>query len=442
MSAKILFAKKRAGETRAHSIVVGDAGFYWRELPGEAELSAALQAERFSLIIVDHEDLAEDPLAYVELLRGSQTATPVLVVSEQLALENVVRAIRVGVKDLFHPPIDLAAIVERIYSVLKPELGASRGARLDEWRELTVQFADRATIPPLVGVERRSGPPRRAADAAQASQAAAELQTVRAALAEALGRQQELEREIARLAANQAVEAGGEQGLVAERAKLAAEQQLIAQLARKFEAEAAAWKAAEGTARADLARREAALAEKTRECAAARENLEVELILMSESQAKLAQERAGAVDAQAARKETAAKLRQLVVEQSALTKAREKLERDQLVWQSTRATAETELAAKAAGERQELEALRVKLQLQTQELANWESGLQHAATQTKQQATQTEQAQAQLQAEQATLAAAKAAIEQETSTLTERVRVFETKQRQVREQMQQLLAVS
>ena len=120
MSAKILLARKLRNETRAHSILVGDTGFYWRDLPAEADLLAELRGERFSLIIVDTRDLADDPLAFVESLRRWQKDTPVLVVSEQLALENVIRAIRVGVKDLFHPPIDLRAMVERIYSVLKP----------------------------------------------------------------------------------------------------------------------------------------------------------------------------------------------------------------------------------------------------------------------------------------------------------------------------------
>ena len=40
MSAKILLARKLCNETRAHSILVGDTGFYWRDLPAEADLLA------------------------------------------------------------------------------------------------------------------------------------------------------------------------------------------------------------------------------------------------------------------------------------------------------------------------------------------------------------------------------------------------------------------
>src|ERR1700710_1930827 len=157
MSAKILLARKFANETRAHSILVGDTGFYWRDLPAEAELVAELRGERFSLIIVDHRDVTNDPLAFVESLRRWQKDTPVLVVSEELALENVIRAIAVGVKDLFHPPIDLRAMVERIYTTLKPELGSSRSAKLDEWSELMMQLTDPDAAPPVHGS--RSGFP-------------------------------------------------------------------------------------------------------------------------------------------------------------------------------------------------------------------------------------------------------------------------------------------
>ena len=42
MSAKILLARKLRNETRAHSILVGDTGFYWRDLPAEEYADALL----------------------------------------------------------------------------------------------------------------------------------------------------------------------------------------------------------------------------------------------------------------------------------------------------------------------------------------------------------------------------------------------------------------
>ena len=462
MTAQILFAKKRATETRAHSIVVSDTGFYWRELPGEAELTAALRTEKFSLIIVDHADLAENPLVYVESLRIGQKDTPVLVVSEEFALENVVRAIRVGVKDLFHPPIDLAAIVERIYSVLKPELGPARSSRLDEWQELTLQFADRATIPPLVGVERRVGPPRRAADQAQASQLA-ELAATREALAGARSRQRELEQEVARLAANApapavaVMDGAAERELATEREKLETGRQLVMQLGRKFEAEFAAWKASEVSARAELAQREQTLADQQRELAAAREKLEVELILVNDAREKIAAERVAASDTQAAEKDAAVKLKQLVVEQSALAKAQGKLERETAAWRTAQAQAEAELAtaveklaaeqvlvneqaAKVAAEGERLEAVRNQLQQETRELAAKEADLQELQEQAHLLAAQAAQTRVQLQAELAALAVERETVERQAGTLEERVRQFEARQKQVRAQMLQLFA--
>ncbi len=462
MTAQILFAKKRATETRAHSIVVSDTGFYWRELPGVAELTAALRTERFSLIIVDHADLAENPLVYVESLRIGQKDTPVLVVSEEFALENVVRAIRVGVKDLFHPPIDLAAIVERIYSVLKPELGPARSTRLDEWQELTVQFADRVTIPPLVGVERRVGPPRRAADLAQAGQLA-ELAAVREALAGARARQQELEQEVARLAANPpgmavaVMDDTVERELAAERQKLETGRQLVMQLGRKFETEFAAWKASEMTARAEFAQREQALADQQRELAAAREKLDVELMLVNDTKAKMAAERVTASVTQAAEKEATAKLKQLVVGQSALTKAKEKLDLEQAAWRTARAQADAELAtaveklaaeqvlaneqaADIAAGRKELAAGRDQWEQDKRELAAKEADLQEMQEQAHVLATQAAQTQVQLKAELAALAVEKETFERQAEALEERVRQFEARQQQVRAQMVQLFS--
>ena len=356
MSAKILLARKLRNETRAHSILVGDTGFYWRDLPAEADLLAELRGERFSLIIVDHRDLADDPLAFVESLRRWQKDTPVLVVSEQLALENVIRAIRVGVKDLFHPPIDLGAMVERIYSVLKPELGTARSARLDEWSELMMQLTDTNAdaAPPVHGS--RAGFPGSAAPmsetAGEPDRFAVELKTTRDAMAEAKTRQAALEEELARLKSARpaaapprpAADGPSDAELAAEREKLETEQLVLAQQRKKFDAECAAKKTAEATAHAEQTKREQALTDRNRQLTAAQDKLQAEILQLAEAKTQLEEERAATGETRTAQKETETKLKQLVIEQVALTKAREKHERDCTVWQAVRTKAEAEFA--------------------------------------------------------------------------------------------------
>ena len=357
MSAKILLARKLHNETRAHSILVGDTGFYWRDLPAEAELVNELRGERFSLIIVDHRDMKDDPLAFVESLRRWQKDTPVLVVSEELALENVIRAIRVGVKDLFHHPIDLRAMVERIYTTLKPELGSSRTAKLDEWSELMMQLTDPDAAPPVHGS--RAGFPGSASPLpapGASDELARELKTAREAMSQVKARATELEQEVNRLRTAKpvlpvpqraAVDTKAEQALAAEREQLETEQLLLAQQRKKFDAECAARKAAEGTTSASLAevtKREQAVAEKQRALIAAQERLQVELLQLAEAKTQLDEERTESGETRAAQKEVEAKMKQLVIEQVAMTKAREKHERDCAVWQAVRVKAEAELA--------------------------------------------------------------------------------------------------
>ena len=356
MSAKILLARKLHNETRAHSILVGDTGFYWRDLPAEAELVAELRGERFSLIIVDHRDVANDPLAFVESLRRWQKDTPVLVVSEELALENVIRAIRVGVKDLFHHPIDLRAMVERIYTTLKPELGSSRSAKLDEWSELMMQLTDPDAAPPVNGSRAGFGSASPLPAPGEADELARELKKTREAMTQAKSRQTELEQEVNRLRTAKpvmvapqkaAIDPKIEEELAAAREQIETEQLLLTQQRKKFEAEVIARKSAESNTSAgliDLTKRESMLAEKTREFIANQEKLRAEMALLTDTKTQLEEERAATDEIRAAQKDTEAKLKQLVIEQVALTKAKEKHERDCTVWQQVRVKAEAELA--------------------------------------------------------------------------------------------------
>ncbi len=140
MVPKILFIRRLAAETLVHSAVVEGKAMHWRALRGLPETTAAFAAEHFSLLILDHRAVAGDPLALLATLRLREQQMPVILISEPLPMEGVIRAIRIGVKDMFHAPIKMEAIVERVHAVLSSQLGSSRGPRLEDWRDLVSQL--------------------------------------------------------------------------------------------------------------------------------------------------------------------------------------------------------------------------------------------------------------------------------------------------------------
>src|SRR5882724_1969310 len=145
MSPKILLVKKLRDETRACSVVVGEAGFYWRSFANAHEVGVALRKENFSLLIFDHRGVAGDPLAFIESIGETQRNKTVFLISDPLQLDCVVHAIRVGVKDLFQAPVDLRSIVERVQSVLQNIGGGTPAVQLEEWSEF-VMFLTHGTV--------------------------------------------------------------------------------------------------------------------------------------------------------------------------------------------------------------------------------------------------------------------------------------------------------
>ena len=145
MSQKILLVKKLREETRACSVVVGEAGFYWRAFAHAHDVGVALRKENFSLLIFDHRGVAGDPLAFIESIGETQRNKTVFLISDPLQLDCVVQAIRVGVKDLFQAPVDLRAIIERVQTVLQSRDDRNPGVQIEEWSEF-VMFLTHGTI--------------------------------------------------------------------------------------------------------------------------------------------------------------------------------------------------------------------------------------------------------------------------------------------------------
>ena len=142
MSATILLVRQLTHEIIARSAVASETGFYWRAFKNETEIGDALQHERFDLIVADQRGQAGDPLEFVDKLRRHQAHAQVFLVCEQLDMKTVIRAIRAGVRDLFHPPLDFQGLVERMHSALPRRSGGDAGPRLEQWSELALFLAD------------------------------------------------------------------------------------------------------------------------------------------------------------------------------------------------------------------------------------------------------------------------------------------------------------
>ncbi len=205
MSPKILLVKKLREETRACSVVVGEAGFYWRSFANAHDVGVALRKEDFSLLIFDHRGVSGDPLSFIESVGEAQRNKTVFLISDPLQLDCVVQAIRVGVKDLFQAPVDLRAIVERVQSVLKTRGDGESGVHLEEWSEF-VMFLTHGTITPGPGIASAEVKPGAGkTDAAQQSVLAAErdrlafeVKSLREALNKSQQQTEELEKNVAK----------------------------------------------------------------------------------------------------------------------------------------------------------------------------------------------------------------------------------------------------
>ncbi len=117
--AKILIIKNQAQENRARALIADEASLYWSSSEPRKELSGMLRDERFNLIIVDFRDAKTNALDFVESVRKAQPEAQVFLLCKELELQEVIRAIRLGVVDVFHPPLDFKSLAERVESLVR-----------------------------------------------------------------------------------------------------------------------------------------------------------------------------------------------------------------------------------------------------------------------------------------------------------------------------------
>jgi DNA-binding NtrC family response regulator len=146
--AKLLFVKYRGDKTCARAVTVDETGFHWRSIENQADLKTAISDERFALVLADHPGTESEVLAYVETLRQSQVQANLFLLCGRLELPRIIRAIRLGVRDLFYPPVDVRAIVGRIRKLLPAVARADPGPQLEKWDALAAFLSHADGTPP------------------------------------------------------------------------------------------------------------------------------------------------------------------------------------------------------------------------------------------------------------------------------------------------------
>jgi two-component system phosphate regulon response regulator OmpR len=124
----------------AKVLVAVETGFHIRTIADAKELELVLQSESFDLILFDGRELNESPLNFVESVRAHQASTPIVLLCAKPELDVIVKAIRFGVRDFFHPPVNHDDLFARIAELLQPRLSGRTEAITQHCRADITRF--------------------------------------------------------------------------------------------------------------------------------------------------------------------------------------------------------------------------------------------------------------------------------------------------------------
>src|SRR5690606_21985262 len=132
---------------QAKAYVAVETGLYARDIQSPADLEISLKSEQFDLVIHDGSKLGKDPLTLAENVRSHQRTAPILLLCAKPEMDVIVRAIRLGVRDLFHPPLNLSAFFARATELLQPRLNGHTSAIAQHCRQEMTLFLAGETRP-------------------------------------------------------------------------------------------------------------------------------------------------------------------------------------------------------------------------------------------------------------------------------------------------------
>ncbi len=162
---KILLVRNETQGSRVRSLMADESTLYWRSSDPQKDVDTALGEEHFDLIIADYREAKTDVLGAVESLRKRQPEAQIILICKKLELEEIIRAIRLGVRDVFNPPLDFKSLAGRIESLVRSGdkfPGMIEETALGRWGELAMHLsgAPEAEAAPAASAK---GPGRRAA---------------------------------------------------------------------------------------------------------------------------------------------------------------------------------------------------------------------------------------------------------------------------------------
>ena len=141
------------------SLTVDATKVEWLPLDPKQDFETVLGTEHFDIIIADYRETQADVIAEVKEIRKRQPKAQILLVCRKLELQDIARAIRLGVRDVFNPPLDVRALTDQLESLArggKPS-GKVDATVLERWRELTLHLAGtpsaESPAPPATGID-------------------------------------------------------------------------------------------------------------------------------------------------------------------------------------------------------------------------------------------------------------------------------------------------
>lgn len=121
MNKKILLLRNDARERRALSLLLVDAGFFVASFTNPQEALAVAKHEEFDLVASDYQGGEDSGFGFVKAIKDSQPWMPVMVISNELEMDQVIEALRLKVKDLFIPPFETSEFLDAVIKILCPE---------------------------------------------------------------------------------------------------------------------------------------------------------------------------------------------------------------------------------------------------------------------------------------------------------------------------------
>ena len=148
---KILLVHGDEKIRRTLTLLLAWAGYDLRPCGhSEAALDAA-RGEWFDLALVADSRPAISPVDFVNALRKLQPRVPVLLLVDQLKLPSVIEGIRLAVTDVLAPGGDLTPVVQRVNALLRPGEAPGSGdltpEELAEVESILAKFADGTADP-------------------------------------------------------------------------------------------------------------------------------------------------------------------------------------------------------------------------------------------------------------------------------------------------------